>query len=61
MSCPGRGVGRPRSQTRQEMLMPRAQYAACKRRRQAWRDRGKGSDKSTIRDEDEDKDGNDAS
>jgi hypothetical protein len=36
--------------------MPRAQFEALKQRRQAWRDRGVDSDKSTVQDEDEDKD-----
>jgi hypothetical protein len=43
------------------MLMPGAQYEACKQRQQAQRDRGKDSDKSTVQDEDKDKDGDDAS
>ncbi len=50
---------RPRPQTRREMLMPRTQFEALERRRQAWRDRGTDSDKSTIRDEDRDKDSDD--
>ncbi len=33
--------------------MPRAQFEALERRRQAWRDRGVDSDKSTVQDEDE--------
>jgi hypothetical protein len=40
--------------------MPRAQYEALKRRWQAWCDRGKDSNESTIQDEDEDKDGRNA-
>ena len=59
---PGGGRGYPlrtRPQTLQERLMPRAQFEALKRRRQARHDRGVDSDKSTIRDEDEDKDGKD--
>jgi hypothetical protein len=43
------------------MLMPRAQFEALVARQQAWRDRGKDSDKSTVQDEDEDKDGDDDS
>ncbi len=41
--------------------MPCAQYEACKLRQQAWHDRGKDFDESTIQDEDKDKDGNNAS
>ncbi len=40
--------------------MPHAQYEAQERRRQAWHDQGKDSAKSTVQDEDEDKDGDDA-
>jgi hypothetical protein len=40
--------------------MPRAQFEALERRRQARRDRGEDSDELTVRDEDEDKDGNNA-
>ncbi len=55
----GRGnPHRPRPQTLQERLMPRAQFEALEQRRQAWRDRGKDSDESTVRDEDKDKDSN---
>jgi hypothetical protein len=36
--------------------MPRAQFEALKRCRQAWRDRGVDSDESTIQDKDEDDD-----
>ncbi len=57
---PQAGRGRPRSQTRQEMLMPCAQYEACKQCQQAWRDRGEDSGESTVQDEDKDEDGNDA-
>ncbi len=38
--------------------MPHAQFEAIVACQQAWRDQGKDSDKSTIQDEDEDKDGN---
>jgi hypothetical protein len=38
------------------MLMPRAQFEALERRRQAQCDRGVDSEESTVRDEDEDKD-----
>jgi hypothetical protein len=38
--------------------MPCAQFEALEARRQAWRDWGEDSDKSTIRDEDEGKNGN---
>ncbi len=55
------GRGRPRSQTRREMLMPCAQYEALEQRWQAWRDQGEDSDKSTIWDEDKDEDGDDVS
>ncbi len=37
--------------------MPCAQFEALEQRQQAWRDRGVDSDESTVRDEDEDKDG----
>ncbi len=47
---------RPRHQTWQEMLMPRAQFEALERRRQAWCDRGNDSDEETIHDETKDKD-----
>ncbi len=47
-----------RPQTQWEMLMPRAQFEALEACQQAWRDWGKDSDKSTIQDEEEDKDGN---
>ncbi len=43
------------------MLMPCAQFEALVALRQAWHDRGEDSDKLTVRDEDEDKDGNDDS
>ncbi len=43
------------------MLMLRAQFEALEARQQAWHDRGKDSDESTIRDEDKDEDGNDYS
>ena len=48
-------------QTFYERLMPRAQFEALKRRRQAWRDRGVDSDEETVQDEtkDEDKDEDD--
>jgi hypothetical protein len=53
----GRGnPHRPRPQTQQESLTPRAQYEALERRQQAWRDWGVDSDESTVQDEDEDKD-----
>ncbi len=39
--------------------MPRAQFEALKRRRQARRDRGVESDKETIQDKDEDDDEDD--
>jgi hypothetical protein len=45
-------------QNLQERLMPRAQFEARERVRQARRERGIDSDKSTIQDEDED-DGDD--
>jgi hypothetical protein len=54
-----RNPNRPRPQTQQESLMPRAQYDALKRCRQAWRDGGIDSDESTVRDEDKDQDDND--
>ena len=41
------------------MLMPCAQFEALEAPQQAQRDWGEDSDKSTVRDEDEDKDGND--
>jgi hypothetical protein len=50
---------RPRPQTRQEMLMPCAQFEALEQRQQAQRDWGVDSDESTVRDEDKDKDGDD--
>jgi hypothetical protein len=55
----GGNPNRPRPQTRQEMLMPCAQYEALKARQQARRDWGVNSDKSTVQDEDKDKDSND--
>ncbi len=56
----GRGnPHRPRPQTLQERLMPCAQFEALEGRQQAWCDRGEDSDKSTVRDEDKDKDGDD--
>ncbi len=39
--------------------MPCAQFEILKARRQAWRDRGKDSEKLTVRDEDEDEDSDD--
>ncbi len=61
----GGGKGYPlrtRPQTFHEWLMPRAQFEALKRRRQAWCDRGIDSDEETVRDEtkDEDKDDDDS-
>ncbi len=47
---------RMRLQTFHEWLMPRAQFEALKRCRQAWHDRGIDSDEETIRDETKDKD-----
>jgi hypothetical protein len=41
------------------MLMPCAQFEPLVACRQARCDRGKDSDQSTVRDEDEDEDGND--
>jgi hypothetical protein len=46
-----------RPQTLQERLMPCAQFEALEQHQQFWHDRGVDSDKSTIQDEDEDKDG----
>ncbi len=43
-------------QTFHEWLMPRTQFEALKRRRQAWRDRGVDSDEEIVRDETKDKD-----
>jgi hypothetical protein len=47
---------RQRPQTFHERLMPRAQFEALKKRRQAWRDRGIDSGEETIRDVTKDKD-----
>jgi hypothetical protein len=56
----GRGFPlRMRPQTLQERLMPCAQFEALEQCQQAWRDRGIDSDKSTVRDENKDKDGED--
>jgi hypothetical protein len=56
-ALPGKGRGYPLRmgpQTLQERLMPRAQFEALERCRQAWRDRDVDSDKETVQDEDED-------
>ncbi len=45
---------RVRPQNLQERLMPRAQFEAQERVRQARRERGVDSDKSTVQDKDED-------
>jgi hypothetical protein len=59
---PGGGRGYPlktRRQTLQERLMPRAQFEALERCRQARCDRGIDSDEETVQDEDEDDDEDD--
>ncbi len=61
-ALPGGGRGYPlraRPQTLQKRLMPRAQFEALERRRQAWHDRGVDSDEETVQDEDKDDDEDD--
>ncbi len=61
-ALPGGGKGYPlrmHPQTFHERLMPRTQFEALERRRQAWRDRGVDSDEETVQDEDKDDDDND--
>ncbi len=51
---------RPCPQTWQEMLIPRAQYEILEARCQAWHELGNNSDKSNVKNNDEDDDAEEA-
>ena len=52
----GHGIVRQHPQTRAEMLMPRADYEALQRRRQARWDRGQATDEDTVDSNDDEED-----